>query len=122
MNEGTRIFPGLVSPFRRFLTVCEGGNCRSVALARVLKISFGQPAISLGWRYASLEMWRMLGAWAEYIVLMEESFLSKVPDEFSSKYRVLDVGPDIYGIPTHAVLYGMCFEAAIDWSKRDFLL
>ena len=112
----------LVAGRKHFLTVCEGGNCRSVSLARVLKVHHGQEAIAIGWRYATPWVWSTLGDWADYIVLMETSFQSHVPEHLKPKMRVLDVGIDIYGVPTHPMLYGYCYEAAKSWSERNFEL
>ena len=107
---------------KKFLVVCEGGNCRSVALSRVLKVEHGQEAIAIGWRYTTPWVWETLGDWADYIILMEGSFAAYVPERLAAKIRVLDVGPDAYGVPTHPALYGCCQHFANEWASRSFQL
>ncbi len=87
----------------RVLTVCEGGNVRSVALAYVLKSKYGQDAISSSWRYNSSPTLGMLFEWAERIVVAQEVFVEKIPEQYRPKVLVLDMGPDRWGILTDLV-------------------
>jgi hypothetical protein len=107
---------------KKWLTICEGGTVRSVALAFQLK-DHGQDAIAGSWRWNSPETFRMLFEWADYIVLMQEEFLPHVielPGFDIDKARVVDVGPDTYGNPLHYGLNVFLKRTVEEWQIRDF--
>ena len=104
----------------RFLTMCEGGNVRSVALAFVLKDNYGQDAIACSWRSNTRETRNMLYAWADYIVVMQPHFAEHVPGEFAPKVRCVDVGPDSYGTPMHGDLLAELNKVVRGWRDRGW--
>lgn len=84
----------------KILCVCEGGNVRSRALAYVLHDLKGHEAIPVGVRWMSSETAHMLSAWADRIVVMQShlaAHFAVIPDA-KPKIRILDVGPDTYGL------------------------
>ena len=107
----------------KILCVCEGGNVRSVGMAFALKHIYGQDALACGWRFNSLETFKMLCDWADRIVVMQEVFVAKVPsDVLRSKVRVVDVGPDCFGNPLHPDLQACVQHAAEAWMKKGWNL
>jgi len=90
----------------RYLTVCEGGNVRSVTLAKILK-ELGEEAIAVGWKYTSPETFSLLVEWADRIVFVDlEENISKLYEnlpaiEYRHKVRHLDVGEDNWGLAHH---------------------
>lgn len=77
----------------KILTVCHGGNSRSVAMAYMLKVQ-GHDALACGVGPNSEETKRVLYNWADLIVLMSAEFLPWIPKEFMKKTVVVEVGPD----------------------------
>lgn len=104
------------------LTVCRAGLIRSSALANVLKLHFspvdvlpcGIGTYDTG-RFNSEETLDMLFKWADKIVVMEEHYQWKIPDEFRKKVMVCEVGPDVYGSNTHPKLIDMVWR----WTKEN---
>ncbi len=82
----------------KILTLCRAGLVRSVALADVLKLHF-EPTdvLPAGVDFNTKETLEMLYKWAEIIVIMEEHFMEKIPEEFRDKVLVCEVGADTYG-------------------------
>jgi predicted protein tyrosine phosphatase len=107
---------------KRFLCVCEGGNVRSVGLAYVLKNGYGQDAVACGWRFNSRETLTLLCEWADYVVVMEQKFASKIDARFQAKLRVVDVGPDRFGSPFAPELQEFLQAVAASWKERRFAL
>lgn len=95
----------------KILTVCRAGLIRSSALANVLKLHFwpvdvlpcGIGKHQLG-RMNTDETLDMLFKWADKIVVMEEHYKHRVPQEFQSKVLVCEVGADTYGSNTNGDL------------------
>lgn len=79
---------------RRWLTVCQRGNCRSVHLAAILKDDLNQDAIACGVTAAADETMKMLGEWADVIVLCDNDLDQFVPDHWRSKMISFHVGED----------------------------
>lgn len=96
----------------RFLCICEGGNVRSRAMAYVLHDLKGHEAIPIGRRWASLTTLHMMCLWADVVVVMQPEIASCVPKEFRSKVKVVDVGPDRYGLHIPADLLAQCQAGA----------
>lgn len=111
-----------MTPARKFLCVCEGGNVRSHALAFLLHDKHGQEAICCGWRRASKETLDYFCAWADYVVVMQAEFVERISAPFREKVRVFDVGPDRFGIHIHAELLEMVTSVTSEWAGRDFRL
>lgn len=84
----------------KVLCVCEGGNVRSRALAYVLHDLMGHEAIPVGVRWMTAETMILLGMWADRIVVMQPHLAERltVIPRLHEKLRVLDVGPDTYGL------------------------
>ena len=95
----------------RILCVCNGGNCRSVALAEVFKGQFGQEAIAAGTYWIRPQSMRELCCWADWIVVVEPREEAQLPEpdltrwkestiwekQFDHMRRVLPIGPDRWG-------------------------
>lgn len=90
----------------KILAVCEGGNCRSVATALLLKCN-GYDALACSWKDNSPETLAMLYEWAGAICVMEEYMAEKIPDQHRHKLTVIDVGPDRWCNPFDGELLGI---------------
>lgn len=88
----------------KILTMCQGGNVRSVALAARLKGLHGHDAVACSWEFNTPETIKMLCQWAEMIVVMEAVFVKYIPVEFGKKIHYCDVGPDRWGSAFHPEL------------------
>lgn len=94
----------------KILCICQRGNCRSVALAYLLKDYYGHDAVAIGHETAGDELKSFLLQWSDYAVCMEHSHVSKLPPIPQRKDNVLvcDVGPDIYGHSRNPQLLSKC--------------
>lgn len=81
----------------KILTVCQGGNIRSVALACRLKSLHGHDALACSRESNSPETIKMLCTWADMVVVMEPEYADCIPMEFRGKLHICDVGPDRWG-------------------------
>ena len=93
------------------ITICEGGNVRSVGLARILKNRHHNVvAIGTAHNMAGDEPIRILVKWAELVVLMSAS-LKPAPTIMAiekHKVAICEVGPDRYGHHRHHALVALC--------------
>jgi predicted protein tyrosine phosphatase len=105
---------------KKFLTVCEGGNVRSVSMAYTLKYDHRQDAIAFSHGTNGDDALKLLADWADYIVIMEPKFAERFMESWKSKLRCVDAGPDRWFNPLHPELYKMVAEVAQEWSKRGF--
>ena len=94
----------------KILCVCNGGNCRSVALAEVLKGIYGHEAVAIGTYWFSPTSQASFADWAERILFVEPR-QAKLPEPdltrwmnsplwspgYDDKRRVVPIGPDIWG-------------------------
>lgn len=104
----------------KFLCVCEGGTVRSGALAWSLRYNFNQGRVlQASWLKSPQEDLDMLGAWADYIVVLQPRFADKFV-RFKEKIRVLDVGEDIWKNPLHADLQRIVSEQAQKWASTGW--
>lgn len=80
----------------KILTVCNGGNCRSVTLASMLKQDDKSvECLSIGVRTSSKATFRLLANWADKIVIVADGAVrKKFPEEFIDKLIWLDIGKD----------------------------
>ncbi|MFH1482490.1 MAG: hypothetical protein ABIE46_03150 [Patescibacteria group bacterium] len=78
----------------KILTMCQGGNSRSVAMAFLLKYKYNIDAIACSWEKNSSETLRMLFEWADNILIMESDFEKYIPTEYKHKIIITDVGYD----------------------------
>lgn len=101
----------------KILCVCQGGTCRSVGLARVLKdrdvAGRNHDAVAASWQWNSPQTLEMLGQWAELVVVMEPWMVERLPQPIRAKTAVCDVGPDRYGTPINPELVAQCLA----WAK-----
>lgn len=95
---------------KKILTVCNGGNCRSVALAEMLKGTYNCEAISSSTYWLSHQTMEMLCEWADLILLVEP-WDAKLPEpdltywkkspawmaKYAYKRKVFPLGPDAWG-------------------------
>lgn len=104
----------------KFLCVCEAGCVRSGALAFALRYNFGQRrVIQVSHSKTEQEDLDMLGAWADYIVIMQPRFADKF-ERFGEKIRILDVGPDIWKNPLHDDLLEIVSRQVDRWRAKDW--
>src|SRR3990167_1193259 len=102
----------------KWLCVCEGGNVRSVAMAKELKQRYHQDALAVGIRKNDQANVAMLCAWADVIVLMQPEFGYKLIRSMRRKVRVVDVGVDRYHTATHPELVAQVSAAAKQWDQE----
>ena len=92
----------------KVLTMCQGGNSRSVGCAYLLKYEYGFDALACGWEKNSSETITMLCKWADWIMVMEPQFKDYVPVQYHGKIAVVDVGPDRWFNSLHPELLDLC--------------
>lgn len=84
---------------QRVLTVCQGGNVRSVMARFLLNYKYGLDALACGWEPNTDDTKTMLFEWADVIIPMQAEFVEKIPEKYRGKVAVvLDVGPDRWGL------------------------
>lgn len=106
---------------KKFLCVCEGGTVRSGAIAWSLRYNFGQGRVlQASHAKTPQEDLDLLGAWADYIIVMEPKFSEKFVSKFKEKIRILDVGPDVWKNPLDPGLQKMVSEVAQRWSQANW--
>ena len=86
---------------RKILCLCAGGQVRSVTLGGICKYWFGHEAIAASLEKLEPDTLDMLYRWAEVIVVVEQQYLQLVPDEHAAKVRLVDIGPDRWGMSNH---------------------
>jgi galactitol-specific phosphotransferase system IIB component len=86
----------------KILTVCSQGNNRSVHLGHPLKY-WNHDVIPIGVDNTSVETLEMLFKWADVIITTEENQF--IPDKFTPKRVLFDVGPDTYKRPFNVELH-----------------
>ena len=85
----------------RVLTMCQGGNSRSVGCGYLLKYKYNMDAIACSWEKNTADTIKMLCEWADAIITMEASFYSYIPEEYRKKLFIVDVGPDRWANSLH---------------------
>lgn len=106
----------------KFLCVCQGGNNRSAALARILHDDHGQEAVPVGHLRLSEGSLSYFCEWADYVVAMTSEIATHIPARFVGKVRVVDVGEDVYGNPYHSQLSTWLCDVVADWKERGYKL
>lgn len=97
----------------KFLTICDGGNVRSVSMAFVLKeLKQGHEAFAIGRLFTSVDTMNYLCTWADKIIIMEPHMIESVPTQWHKKIHIIDVGPDVYGYALHPDLMKLTQEGA----------
>jgi predicted protein tyrosine phosphatase len=97
------------------VTMCRGGNVRSVAAKMILSRYLKHEVVAIGADNTSQKTKEFLFNWADKIVVMSsnEEILSKVPENRFNKVVLLDVGNDIWGNPFHEDL-NLCIVNSIN--------
>ena len=85
---------------KKLLCVCQQGNIRSVALARLLK-SEGNDTIACGVNANSQETLKMLCEWADKVLVVENSLANGLPKGFEDKIVQMNIGGDIWNNTHH---------------------
>jgi predicted protein tyrosine phosphatase len=104
---------------KKFMTVCEGGNVRSVSMAFILKYEFHQDAVAFSHSRNKDGLLKLLADWADYIIVMEPKFADRF-EAWKGKVRVVDVGPDRWMNPLHKELCDFLSRVAQEWYGRNF--
>lgn len=104
-------------PRLKIVTVCRGGNTRSVAMKMILSRYLGHDCIACGVDSNSLETITSLLNWCDAAVVMEESLVEKLPEGAIDKQflHLFCVGQDIWGNPFDPVL-----QAKIVWMLNEY--
>ena len=90
----------------KILTMCAGGNLRSVGLKYLLKYKYGHEALACGQDSNSPETIDMLCKWADYIIIVTGEYRKFIPQEYQSKLLCFDIGIDRFGYAFHPELLG----------------
>lgn len=95
----------------KVLTVCRGGNVRSVSLGFLMKHSLGHDAIACGFEKNTPETINMLAQWADKIVTLSSNIRKNFEEITQGKYKdktlLFDVGQDRWFNPMHPELVSM---------------
>lgn len=90
------------------VTICRGGNVRSVTLAYVLKYKYHVDAVAIGHEGNSATTKHMLSKWADVIIVAESYMQDFISKKYAKKTIVLSVGEDIWGMALHPELIALC--------------
>lgn len=94
----------------KIVTMCRGGQIRSVGAKYILHYKYGHDVIACGYESNTQETREMLYDWADYIIIMSKDFEQYVPDKYKTnssgarKLYLYEVGEDRYGNPFHPEL------------------
>ena len=103
----------------KILTVCNGGNCRSVTLASMIKQE-GVEAISIGVRTSTKETVKLLADWADKIIVVADGHVMKrFPNGYAYKLIYMDIGEDKWEQPMHPELVKLIKKALKKTSLKD---
>ena len=95
----------------RLLVLCAGGNTRSVAVARILRMEYYHDAVSAGIIGGNGNaLINLLCQWCDQIVVVDDIVERCVESQFKDKIVQLDIGPDCYKNPVHPKLMRLCRE------------
>lgn len=105
----------------KFLALCNGGICRSVAMAGVLKYEHGKDALAASLDKNTEETLDFLMNWADRIVVMEEGLLVRIlKPEHVAKTTLANVGFDRWENPMDADLLRIVNDKVSRWAFRGF--
>ena len=104
---------------KKIVTMCSQGLSRSVGLADVLKLHF-EPVdvLPFGHKGNTEETRLMLLEWCDIVIVMKESMLKYIPEEYKDKAFVCEVGEDTYGgknIGRRRILIDLCWQ----WLRKN---
>jgi predicted xylose isomerase-like sugar epimerase len=106
----------------KFLCVCQGGNNRSAALARILRDEFGQEAVPIGHLRVSQNSLSYFCAWADYVIAMTREIADCIRACTANKLRIVDVGEDRWVTPYHPELVDGLRPIVSGWRDRNWRL
>ena len=96
----------------KILTMCAGGNVRSVGLKYLLKYKYGHEALACGQDANSAETIDLLCNWADYIIVVDNEYIKFIPekhrinDKGEQKMFCYNIGVDRFGYAFHPELLG----------------
>lgn len=88
----------------KIVTMCRGGNVRSVALKLILANQLGHQVIAIGADNTDSETKKFLFDWADKVIVLTWKIYYEYAKDckpFDKKICVLDIGEDIWGSPFH---------------------
>ena len=94
---------------KHILTVCAQGNNRSVMFAVLLRYKYKCDTIPVGVDTFSPETLDMLYKWADVIICVQDTLRVKIPEQYQSKVKLWNVGPDTFPRP-----YNPMFKILVD--------
>lgn len=105
----------------KILAVCNGGNCRSVTLASMIKQDdHSVEAIPIGVRTSSQETIRLLADWADKIVVVADGpIINKFPKGYENKLIHIDIGKDKWVQAMHPKLVQIIKKALLNTELKD---
>ena len=83
---------------QRVLTVCQGGNVRSVMMRYLFNYKYGLDCLACGWEPNTVETKRMLFDWADMVICMQDGIREKLPEDVQTKAVTWDIGDDVWGL------------------------
>ena len=91
----------------KVLTLCQWGLTRSVAIRHILILELGVDSIAAGIEKNSRETLRMLGEWADVVIVAAEDLIDheKMEEIPPGKIIPLNLGNDIWQNPRHDDLW-----------------
>ena len=98
----------------KVLTMCAGGNVRSVAAKYLLKYKYGHESLACGQDANTPDTIDTLCNWADYVIVMEPDYAKFVPEKYHTKLFCYDVGPDRFGYAFHPELCAIIDKMIIE--------
>lgn len=98
----------------KVLTMCAGGNVRSVGLKYLLKYKYGHESLACGQDSNSVETIEMLSNWADYIIVVTVDYVKFIPEKYQGKLLCYDIGVDRFGYAFHPELLGLFNKMIIE--------
>lgn len=104
----------------RILCLCNGGICRSVSMAGVLKYEYKKDALAASLDCNTPETLYLLMTWAQRIVVMETSLVVHIPPDQTEKLVIVNVGHDRWKNPMDDDLLRIINDRVRAWEARGF--
>lgn len=104
------------------ITLCRGGNVRSVAAKMILSRYLHYEVIAIGAENTNSKTKDFLFNWADKIVVMSinKEILSTISEKFQDKVILFNVGNDIWGNPFHKELQKIIIDK-LNSGKYNFI-
>lgn len=106
----------------KILTMCAGGNVRSVGLKYLLKYKYGHEALACGQDANSPATIDMLCNWADYVIVVTDEYKKFVPPQYKDKLLCYEIGEDRFGYAFHPELLYICDKFIVEhglFNERD---